>query len=76
MGEFLVPYRDSIDEDLLSYLDHDQKLSVPTVRRMRTNASAVLAGEVSPVKLMEGWEDWFSLAMAFAAACGDDELEG
>ena len=35
VNDFLVRYLDSIDEDLLTYLDENEELSVVVVKRMR-----------------------------------------
>jgi len=78
VNDFLVTYLDSIDEDLLQYLDDDEELSIVVVKRMRDYTVALLDGSITPVALDEDWSDWFPLVGAFVAAYGwegVDDLE-
>jgi len=79
MNDFLVTYLDSIDEDLLQYLDETEELPVAAARRMRDSAVALLDGEITPSRLSYEWPDWYHLIGAFVAVYGwegTDDLEG
>ena len=68
MSEFLVTYLDSIDERLLDYLDEEDELRPEVVMRLRTYATALLDGSITPAAVAEDWADWFDLLGAFVAA--------
>jgi len=72
-NDFLVAYLDSIDEDLLQYLD--EELSLATVKRLRTFTTDLLAGIITPLRLMDEWPDWFILTGAYVASYGTEDLE-
>jgi len=67
---FLITYLDSIDEDLLKYLDEAEELPVEVARRMRDYSVALLDGSITPTRLSEDWPDWYDLVGAFGAAYG------
>jgi hypothetical protein len=48
VNDFLVTYLDSIDEQLLEYLDDDDELKLDAVQRLRFYTSALLEGSISP----------------------------
>ena len=75
MNDFLVTYLDSIDEQLLEYLDEDEELKLDAVQRLRFYTSALLEGSITPDHVMEDWPDWYQLAPAFVAAYGSEELQ-
>ena len=56
---FLVTYLDSIDEQLLEYLDNDDELKLDAVKRLRFYTSALLEGSISPDHVLEDWPDWY-----------------
>ena len=56
-NDFLVTYLDSIDEDLLDYLDEDDHLAFAWVRRLRDIASNLLAGTVTASEVMGEWPE-------------------
>ena len=76
VNDFLVTYLDSIDEQLLEYLDEDEELKLDAVLRLRFYTSALLEGSISPDHVMEDWPDWYQLTPAFVATYGTEELEG
>jgi hypothetical protein len=61
VNDFLVTYLDSIDEQLLEYLDEDEELKLDAVLRLRFYTSALLEGSISPDHVMEDWPDWYQL---------------
>jgi hypothetical protein len=75
VSDFLVVYLDSIDEQLLEYLDEDDELKLDAVKRLRFYTSALLEGSISPDHVMEDWPDWYQLVPAFVATYGSDELQ-
>ena len=75
VNDFLVVYLDSIDEQLLEYLDEDEELKLDAVQRLRFYTSALLEGSITPDHVMEDWPDWYQLAPAFVAAYGSEELQ-
>jgi hypothetical protein len=74
VNDFLVVYLDSIDEQLLEYLDEDDELRLDAVQRLRFYTSALLEGSITPDHVMEDWPDWYQLVPAFVAAYGSEEL--
>ena len=74
VNDFLVVYLDSIDEQLLEYLDEDDELKLDAVQRLRFYTSALLEGSITPDHVMEDWPDWYQLVPAFVAAYGSEEL--
>ncbi|MGA9076773.1 MAG: hypothetical protein WB383_00325 [Acidimicrobiales bacterium] len=74
MSDFLVIYLDSIDEQLLEYLDEDDELRLDAAQRLRFYTRVLLEGSISPDHVMEDWPDWYQLAPAFVATYGPDEL--
>ena len=74
VSDFLVVYLDSIDKQLLEYLDEDDELKLDAVKRLRFYTSALLEGSISPDHVMEDWPDWYQLVPAFVATYGSDEL--
>jgi hypothetical protein len=75
VSDFLVVYLDSIDKQLLEYLDEDDELKLDAVQRLRFYTSALLDGSITPDHVMEDWPDWFQLVPAFVAAYGTEELQ-
>ena len=75
VNDFLVLYLDSIDEQLLEYLDEDDELKLDAVQRIRFYTSALLEGSITPDHVMEDWPDWYQLAPAFVATYGSEELQ-
>ena len=75
VSEFLVVYLDSIDEQLLDYLDEDDELRPEVVKRLRYYATAPLEGSITPGAVGEDWADWFDLTQAFVAAYAPEEIE-
>ena len=75
VNDFLVTYLDSIDEQLLAYLDENEELRLDAVRRMRFYATALLDGSITPAALAEDWPDFFDLAPAFVAAYVPEDVE-
>jgi hypothetical protein len=75
VSDFLVVYLDSIDEQLLEYLDEDDDLRLDAAQRLRFYTSVLLEGSLSPDHVMEDWPDWFELAPAFVATYGSEELQ-
>ena len=75
VNDFLVTYLDSIDEQLLEYLDEDDELKLDAVQRLRFYTSALLVGSITPMHVVEDWLDWYALVPAFVAAYGSDELQ-
>jgi hypothetical protein len=75
VNDFLFTYLDSIDEQLLEYLDEDDELKLDAVKRLRFYTSALLEGSISPDHVMEDWPDWYQLVPAFVATYGSDELQ-
>ena len=75
VNDFLVTYLDSIDEQLLEYLDEDDKLKLDAVQRLRFYTSALLEGSISPEHVEDDWPDWYQLAPAFVATYGTEELQ-
>jgi hypothetical protein len=75
VNDFLVTYLDSIDEQLLEYLDEDEELKLDAVLRLRFYTSALLEGSISPDHVMEDWPDWYQLTPAFVATYGTEELQ-
>jgi len=74
VSDFLVTYLDSIDEQLLEYLDEDEELKLEAVQRIRFYTSALLEGSITPDHVLEDWPDWYQLVPAFVATYGSDEL--
>jgi hypothetical protein len=75
VNDFLVVYLDSIDEQLLEYLDEDDELKLDAVKRLRFYTSALLEGSISPDHVMEDRPDWYQLVPAFVATYGTEELQ-
>jgi hypothetical protein len=75
VNDFLVVYLDSIDEQLLEYLDEDEELKLDAVQRLRFYTTALLDGSITPDHVMEDWPDWYQLVPAFVAAYGTEELQ-
>ena len=75
VNDFLVVYLDSIDEQLLEYLDEDEELKLDAVQRLRFYTSALLEGSISPEHVEDDWPDWYQLAPAFVATYGTEELQ-
>jgi hypothetical protein len=75
VNDFLVVYLDSIDEQLLEYLDEDDELELDAVKRLRFYTSALLEGSISPDHVMEDRPDWYQLVPAFVATYGTEELQ-
>ena len=75
VSDFCVTYLDSIDEQLLEYLDEDDKLKLDAVQRLRFYTSALLEGSISPDHVEDDWPDWYQLAPAFVATYGTEELQ-
>jgi len=66
VNDFLVVYLDSIDEQLLEYLDEDDELKLDAVQRLRfyTTASWTVR---SPGPRRGRLADWYQLVPAFVA---------
>jgi hypothetical protein len=75
VNDFLVTYLDSIDEQLLEYLDEDEELKLDAVQRLRFYTTALLDGWISPKHVMEDWPDRYQLAPTFVATYGTEELQ-
>ena len=75
VNDFLFTYLDSIDEQLLEYLDEDDELKIDAVQRLRFYTSALLDGSITPDHVLEDWPDWYQLVPAFVATYGSDELQ-
>jgi hypothetical protein len=75
VNDFLVVYLDSIDEQLLEYLDEDDELKLDAVKRLRFYTSALLEGSISPDHVMEDRPDWYQLVPALVATYGTEELQ-
>jgi hypothetical protein len=75
VNDFLVVYLDTIDEQLLEYLDEDEELKLDAVQRLRFYTTALLDGSITPDHVMEDWPDWYQLVPAFVAAYGTEELQ-
>ena len=75
VNDFLVVYLDSIDEQLLEYLDEDEELKLDAVQRLRFYTTALLDGSITPDHVMEDWPDWYQLVPAFVATYGSEELQ-
>jgi hypothetical protein len=75
VNDFLVVYLDSIDEQLLEYLDEDEELKLDAVKRLSFYTTALLDGSITPDHVMEDWPDWYQLAPAFVATYGTEELQ-
>ena len=75
VNDFLFTYLDSIDEQLLEYLDEDDELKLDAVKRLRFYTSALLEGSISPDHVWEDWPDWYQLVPAFVATYGSEELQ-
>jgi hypothetical protein len=75
VNDFLVLYLDSIDEQLLEYLDEDDELKLDAVQRLTFYTTALLDGSITPDHVMEDWPDWYQLAPAFVATYGSEELQ-
>ncbi|MFZ2057940.1 MAG: hypothetical protein WAV54_11105 [Acidimicrobiales bacterium] len=75
MNDFLVTYLDTIDEQLLEYLDDDDELKLDAVKRLRFYTSALLDGSITPEHVEEDWSDWYQLVPAFVATSGSEELQ-
>ena len=75
VSDFLVTYLDSIDEQLLEYLDEDEELKLEAVQRIRFYTSALLEGSITPDHVLEDWPDWYQLVPAFVATYGSEELK-
>jgi hypothetical protein len=75
VNDFLFTYLDSIDEQLLEYLDEDDELKLDAVKRLRFYTSALLEGSITPDHVMEDWSDWYQLLPAFVATYGSEELQ-
>ena len=75
VNDFLVVYLDSIDEQLLEYLDEDDELKLDAVKRLRFYTSALLEGSISPDHVMEDRPHWYQLVPALVATYGTEELQ-
>jgi hypothetical protein len=75
VSRLLVLYLDAIDENLLEYLDGEEELRPEIVERLRFYAAALLERSITPVAVMEDWEDWFDLVGAFVAVYAPDQLQ-
>src|ERR1035441_9375920 len=75
VNDFLVVYLDSIDEQLLEYLDEDEELKLDAVKRLSFYTTALLDGSITPDHVMEDWPDWYQLVPAFVATYGSEELQ-
>ena len=75
VNDYLVTYLDTVDERLLAYLDEHNEMSDETIGRLRVCTSGLLAGWITPARVLEGWTDWFHLAPAFVPAYGPEHLE-
>jgi len=75
VNDFLVVYLDSIDEQLLEYLDEDEELKLDAVQRLSFYTTALLDGSITPDHVMEDWPDWYQLVPAFVATYGTEELQ-
>ena len=76
MNDFLVTYLDTIDERLLEYLDEDDEMPLALAKRLREVTTALMDGEVTPVKVLGEWPDYFALSGAFVASYGSEEPGG
>ena len=74
VNDFLVVYLDSIDEQLLEYLDEDDELKLDAVQWLSFYTTALLDGSITPDHVMEDWPDWYQLTPAFVATYGTEEL--
>ncbi len=71
-NDFLFPYLDSTEEQLLERLDYDE-LKLDAGKRLRFHQRVPLReGFVSPDHVME---DWYQLVPAFVATQGAEELQ-
>jgi hypothetical protein len=75
VNDFLVVYLDSIDEQLLEYLDEDEELKLDAVQRLSFYTTALLDGSITPDHVLEDWPDWYQLTPAFVATYGTEELQ-
>ncbi len=75
VSDFLVVYLDTIDEQLLDYLDEDDELKLEAVQRLRFYTSALLEGWITSKHVVEDWPDWFQLVPAFVATYGTEKLQ-
>ena len=75
VNDFLVVYLDSIDEQLLEYLDEDDELKLDAVQRLRFYTTALLDGSITPDHVEDDWPDWYQLVPAFVATYGSEELQ-
>jgi hypothetical protein len=75
VNDFLVVYLDSIDEQLLEYLDEDEELKLDAVKRLSFYTTALLDGSITPEHVVEDWPDWYQLVPAFVATYGSEELQ-
>ncbi len=75
LDDFLVVYLDSIDEQLLEYLDEDYELKLDAVQRLSFYTTALLDGSITPIHVEEDWPDWYHLAPAFVATYGTEDLQ-
>jgi hypothetical protein len=74
VNDFLFTYLDSIDEQLLEYLDEDDELKLDAVQRLSFYTTALLDGSITPDHVLEDWPDWYQLVPAFVATYGSEEL--
>lgn len=75
MNDDLANYLESIDSQLIIYLDANRDLSTETVAHLYRYAVALLQGLILPEHVLEDWEDFFDLADAFVLAYGSRRLE-
>jgi hypothetical protein len=75
VSDFCVTYLDSIDEQLLEYLDEDDELKLDAVQRLRFYTTALLDGSITPDHVEDDWPDWYQLVPAFVATYGTEELQ-
>lgn len=75
VNDDLAAYLDSIDSDLLRYLDANADLSLGAVEHLYRYGVALLQGLIEPAHVLEDWEDFFDLADAFILAYGSKRLD-
>lgn len=75
MNDDLAAYLDSINGQLLGYLDERKELSLATLAHLHRYAVALLQALLVPAHLAEDWRDFFELAEAFVLAYGSKRLD-